>query len=708
MKILNLRLGVCGLRGRVGGLGGGGRDGRHDDRGSQRRRIGGGGGGGHVARGRGVAGARRHRVRAGGGRAGGRGAVGEEHVMEDHEPECERHDVGREVHEVDDQHVLDPVVQAHPGREVVAELGRQREDHPHHGRDHPDREGLAEHVRLALALPGPAAQHVADGRAAERGHQGGRGGGHVKQAVADREQDLTGRQRRGRDADKAGKTNAHLGAELHHETVLSEYHMLPWLGTSVTGVTQVNSTETSGLRYYPDYPRSAGSGPSARMLWSRVLYFTLPCTAGPRRPDPPTRGRWLRSVTLSSGPPPRRIQAGYKPGAGRVGTSGGGMRILVLGGDGYLGWPTALHLSSRGHQVAVADNFARRHYDDELGVESLVPIEPLRARIALWESLTGAAIGCYVGDLCDPVFTYAMIRSFRPDAIVHFAEQRAAPYSMIDRSHALYTQSNNVLGTLTLLYAMAEIDPRIHLVKLGTMGAYGTPNIDIEEGWLDLEHNGRTDRVLFPKRPGSFYHLSKVHDSHNIEFACRIWDLRATDLNQGVVYGQQTKETARDERLATRFDYDAVFGTVLNRFAIQAVIGHPLTVYGSGGQTRGMIDIRDTVRCIQLACENPANRGEFRVFNQITEWMSVKDIAETVANAFPGDVTIENVENPRVEAPEHHYNVKHTAVIELGLEPPLLSDTLIESLFDVTKQYAHRVRLEALRPTVKWRSPTAS
>ena len=207
--------------------------------------------------------------------------------------------------------------------------------------------------------------------------------------------------------------------------------------------------------------------------------------------------------------------------------------------------------------------------------------------------------------------------------MVHFAEQRAAPYSMIDRAHAVYTQQNNVVGNLNILFAIAETNPDIHLVKLGTMGEYGTPNIDIEEGWLDLEHNGRTDRVLFPKRPGSFYHLSKVHDSHNIEFACRIWDLRATDLNQGVVYGQQTAETERDERLATRFDYDAVFGTVLNRFTIQAVIGHPLTVYGEGGQTRGIIDIRDTVRCIQLACENPANRGEFRVFNQMTESMSV-------------------------------------------------------------------------------------
>ena len=383
------------------------------------------------------------------------------------------------------------------------------------------------------------------------------------------------------------------------------------------------------------------------------------------------------------------------------------MKILVLGGDGYLGWPTALHLSAQGHEVAVVDNFARRGYDNELGVESLVPIEPLQSRIAVWRELTGRTIGCYIGDLCDAQFTYDVIEDFEPMAVVHYAEQRAAPYSMIDRRHAVYTQQNNVVGNLNLLYAIAELNRDIHLVKLGTMGEYGTPNIDIEEGWLELEHNGRRDRVLYPKRPGSFYHLSKVHDSHNIEFACRIWELRATDLNQGVVYGQQTPETVQDERLATRFDYDAVFGTVLNRFTIQAVIGHPLTVYGTGGQTRGIIDIRDTVRCIQLACENPANRGEFRVFNQMTESMSVRDIADTVSNAFPGDVTIENLENPRIEAPEHYYKVKHTALVDLGLEPHLLSDTLIESLFDITKQYAHRVRLEALRPTINWRNQSS-
>ena len=380
------------------------------------------------------------------------------------------------------------------------------------------------------------------------------------------------------------------------------------------------------------------------------------------------------------------------------------MRILVLGGDGYLGWPTALHLSQCGHEVGVADNFARRQYDFELGVESLVPIESLQTRVAVWESLTGRSLAMFVGDLTDAEFTYRMISEFRPDAVVHFAEQRAAPYSMIDRKHAVYTQVNNVVGTLNLLYAIAEVDRDIHLVKLGTMGEYGTPNIDIEEGWLEVTYKGRSDRVLFPKRPGSFYHLSKVHDSHNIEFGCRVWGLRATDLNQGVVYGQQTAETSVDDRLATRFDYDAVFGTVLNRFVIQAVLGHPLTVYGGGGQTRGIIDIRDTVRCVQLACEHPADRGEFRVFNQMTESMSVLGIAETVAECFPGEVRIDHLVNPRVEHEEHYYNVTHTRLLDLGLTPHLLSDTLISSLFEVAKRFAHRVRSEVLRPSVNWRA----
>jgi UDP-sulfoquinovose synthase len=383
------------------------------------------------------------------------------------------------------------------------------------------------------------------------------------------------------------------------------------------------------------------------------------------------------------------------------------MKILVLGGDGYLGWPTALHLSAAGHEVAVADNFARRGYDNEMGVDSLVPIESLQTRVGVWQQLSGRQIGAYVGDLCDADFTYRVLAGFGPDAVVHYAEQRSAPYSMVDRKHAVYTQTNNVVGALNVLYAIAEIDPDIHLVKLGTMGEYGTPNIDIEEGWLHVEHNGRSDRVLYPKRPGSFYHLSKVHDSHNIEFACRIWGLRATDLNQGVVYGQQTAETAADDRLATRYDYDAVFGTVLNRFVVQAVLGMPLTVYGNGGQTRGLIDIRDTVRCIQLACESPAERGEFRVFNQLTQTMSVLQIAETIASACEEPVTISKLDNPRVELEEHYYNVVYTGLTELGLQAHLLSDTLIESLVGITKRYAHRARPEAMLPTIQWRATSS-
>jgi UDP-sulfoquinovose synthase len=380
---------------------------------------------------------------------------------------------------------------------------------------------------------------------------------------------------------------------------------------------------------------------------------------------------------------------------------------LVLGGDGYLGWPTALHLSAVGHEVGVADNFARRGYDVEMGVESLVPICSLEERVAAWREVSGTELPVFVGDLCDAEFTHGMIRSFAPDTIVHFAEQRAAPYSMISQKHAVYTQTNNVVNTLNVMYAIADIDPEIHLVKLGTMGEYGTPNIDIEEGWLEVEHNGRRDRMLYPKRPGSFYHLSKVHDSHNIEFGCRIWGLRATDLNQGVVYGADTEHTKLDPRLATRFDYDGVFGTVLNRMVIQAVLGHPLTVYGNGSQTRGLINILDTVECIRIASEHPAERGEFRVFNQFTESLSILQIAETIKRTFPGSATIEHVENPRVELEDHYYNAKHSRLEELGLKPTLLDSTLIDHLFDVVERHKDRVDPAAIMPTVRWRATTS-
>jgi len=377
------------------------------------------------------------------------------------------------------------------------------------------------------------------------------------------------------------------------------------------------------------------------------------------------------------------------------------MRILVLGGDGYLGWPTALHLSVD-HDVVVADNLARRTYDEELGVTSLVPIATLERRVSVWRNVSGREIPVFVGDLTDPGFTRELIGDVRPDTIIHFAEQRSAPYSMIDQAHAVYTQFNNVIGTLNVLYAVAEFDPTIHLVKLGSMGEYGTPNIDIEEGWLEVTHKGRTDTVLYPKRPGSFYHLSKVHDSHNIEFACRAWNLRATDLNQGIVYGQETDETRTHRELATRFDYDAVFGTVLNRMVIQAACGHPLTVYGTGHQIRGLLDIRDTVECIRLAVEHPADPGEFRVFNQFTEQFSVLGIAEAIRDTYPGPVRIAKIDNPRVEAAEHYYHAVHTKLVELGLEPHLLNDTLIESLFVIAGRYRGSADPSLFEPSVQW------
>ncbi|QYJ14483.1 hypothetical protein Rxycam_00279 [Rubrobacter xylanophilus DSM 9941] len=382
------------------------------------------------------------------------------------------------------------------------------------------------------------------------------------------------------------------------------------------------------------------------------------------------------------------------------------MKVLVLGGDGYCGWPTALHLSDVGHEVIIVDNFVRRQIDHELGVQSLTPIRPLSERVRAWKEVSGQEIGVEVGDLLDWEFVCSFMRRHRPDAIVHFAEQRAAPYSMIDRAHAVYTQHNNVIGTLNLLFAIRDFAPECHLVKLGTMGEYGTPNIDIEEGFIEIEHNGRKDVLPYPKQPGSFYHLSKVHDSHNIMFACRIWGIRSTDLNQGVVYGTITEQTERDERLINRFDYDEVFGTVLNRFCIQAAIGHPLTVYGKGGQTRGFLDIRDTVRCIELAIDNPPEEGEYRVFNQFTEEFSVRELAEKVVEASAKlgvEARVENLPNPRVEAEEHYYNAKHTKLLDLGLEPHYLSESLLDSLLNIALEHRERVDVEAIRPRVDWR-----
>lgn len=381
------------------------------------------------------------------------------------------------------------------------------------------------------------------------------------------------------------------------------------------------------------------------------------------------------------------------------------MKVLVIGGDGYCGWATALYLSNQGHDVGIMDSLVRRHWDNTLCVDTLTPIAPIQQRLQRWTDLTGKKIDLFIGDITNYEFLSQSLRQFEPEAIVHFGEQRSAPFSMIDREHAVLTQVNNVVGTLNILYAMKEDFPDCHLVKLGTMGEYGTPNIDIEEGYITIEHNGRKDTLPYPKQPGSMYHLSKVHDSHNIHFACKIWGLRATDLNQGVVYGVLTEETGMDELLINRLDYDGVFGTALNRFCIQAAVGHPLTVYGKGGQTRGFLDIRDTVRCIEIACENPANSGEFRVFNQFTEMFSIGDLAQMVSKAGATlglKVEVNHLDNPRIEREDHYFNAKNTNLLDLGLQPHLLSDSLLDSLLNFAIKYKSRVDNAQILPKVKW------
>jgi UDP-sulfoquinovose synthase len=382
------------------------------------------------------------------------------------------------------------------------------------------------------------------------------------------------------------------------------------------------------------------------------------------------------------------------------------MKVLVIGGDGYCGWATALYLSNRGYEVGILDNMVRRHWDMELCVETLTPIAPIQARIQRWQDLTGKHIDLFVGDITNYEFLSKAMHQFEPEAVVHFGEQRSAPFSMIDREHAVLTQVNNVVGTLNLLYVMKESFPDCHLVKLGTMGEYGTPNIDIEEGFITLEHNGRKDTLPYPKQPGSFYHLSKVHDSHNIHFACKVWGLRATDLNQGVVYGVLTEETGMDEMLINRLDYDGVFGTALNRFCIQAAIGHPLTVYGSGGQTRAFLDIRDTVRCVELAIATPAEPGKFRVFNQFTELFGIGDLATMVqkAGATLGlNVEVSHLDNPRVELEDHYFNAKNTNLLDLGLQPHFLSESLLDSLLNFSVKYKSRIDEKQILPKVKWK-----
>ena len=383
------------------------------------------------------------------------------------------------------------------------------------------------------------------------------------------------------------------------------------------------------------------------------------------------------------------------------------MRILVLGGDGYLGWPTAMRFAKRGHDVAVVDNLSKRFWEAEIGVAPLFHIPTIQKRVRAWNASEENKIHLFVGDIAENYrFIYGVFEKFLPDAIIHYAEQPSAPYSMYGRHQAVSTQVNNIAGTLNVLFAIKKYTPEAHLIKLGTMGEYGTPNIDIEEGWIELLHKGRKDRVLFPKQAGSFYHLSKVHDSHNIEFACRVWGLRSTDLNQGVVYGIETDETEMHPEFLTSFHYDEVFGTALNRFVTQAVAGIPLTVYGKGGQTRGFLNIKDTLACVELAAQNPPKSGEFRVFNQFTEVFSVADIAKKVKEAGESlglRVAINTYPNPRIEKEEHYYNPKNTSLMSLGLKPHLLTHGIISKMIARARDAKDHIDHTIIHPTIKWK-----
>ena len=386
------------------------------------------------------------------------------------------------------------------------------------------------------------------------------------------------------------------------------------------------------------------------------------------------------------------------------------MKILILGGDGYLGWPTAMHLSAGGHQVAVVDNYLRRSLCRAENVEPLVEVPNLHQRAALWESVAGYRIPVFVGDLSQWDFIEDVFRQFEPEAIVHYAEQPAAPYSMLNRRAATLTLRNNLEVTANVIFAVKQFNPAIHIVKLGTMGEYGTPEIDIEEGWLEVEHKGRRQKFLYPRQAGSLYHTTKIMDTDLLWFYVRVWDLCVTDLMQGPVYGIFTRENRIDETLCPFLNYDELIGTVLNRFVIQAVADYPMTVYGKGGQTRGYLNIIDTLNCVRLALENPAGKGELRILNQFTETFSVNQLAQKVqcvARAMGYKAEISPVENPRKEAEDHYYNPAHTGLLDLGLKPQFLTDEVLSEMIEFAARHKKSIRPEQIYRKVRWNSNSA-
>jgi UDP-sulfoquinovose synthase len=388
------------------------------------------------------------------------------------------------------------------------------------------------------------------------------------------------------------------------------------------------------------------------------------------------------------------------------------MRVFVAGVDGYLGWSLANRLAARGHEVGGADLFLRRKWVEEMGSWSATPIAPMRERLEAFRARFGKGLAFWEGDLREYSFVERVVREFQPDAVVHLGECPSAPYSMIDVNHAVFVQTNNIVSTFNLLFAMRDLQPQAHLLKLGTMGEYGTPNVDIAEGFFEIEYRGRRDRMVFPRNAGSWYHWSKVHGSNNVMFACRIWNLRATDVMQGVVFGTRFDDDEIDRRLATRLDFDQAFGTSINRFCCQAVIGHPLTPFGKGHQKRGFLPLRDSVRCLILALEHPPQRGEYRVLNQFAEVHDITALAlkvQSVGAELGLTVTVRNFENPRMESEEHYYNPDHQRLFDLGYAPSHDMETELRIMLEDLTKYRDRIeaRRDVLIPDVRWSGPRA-
>jgi UDP-sulfoquinovose synthase len=393
--------------------------------------------------------------------------------------------------------------------------------------------------------------------------------------------------------------------------------------------------------------------------------------------------------------------------------------VLILGGDGYLGWPTAMYFSAKGYEVTVVDNYFRRHVCNELNVDMLYPVPTLVERARIWHEKTGYEIKVIIGDLVDPelmrsLFTgqnlnyqWSVNAKFTgsPETVVHYAEQPSAPYSLMNYKTANFTLSNNLLVTNNLMFAVKDLSPDTHIIKLGTMGEYGTPNIDIEEGWIDIKHKGREDKFLFPRQAGSIYHTSKIMDTDLMWFGCRTWGLKVTDLMQGPVYGIETEESIIDVRLRTIFNYDELFGTIINRFITQAIIEHPLTVYGKGGQTRGYINIKDTLQCVHASEQNPAKKGELKIYNQIMETFTVNQLANLVQNVgldLGYNVKVQTVKNPRIELEEHYYNPSYQGLVELGVQPNYLTKEFIKEMYSIVGKYKKGIKRNSIQFNIKW------